>query len=477
MASMKLAVEAARAPIESMNWIGGVESRRVLFVAYHFPPDAAVGGTRPAKMARYLSQLGWDVHVVTVREDRISRKDHSRLGDVEGLTVHRTVVWPTVLEVGLRIRNTLLAALNRGNRAAIPGRAEVGPEVTGSGRRFSGTLKRWLNSVFELPDKEVGWLVPGVVAAWRVIRKEKIGVVVTSSPPGTVGLMGLVLAVLTRVRLITDLRDPWFFPTPDDPRSLMSDAIQRWMERRIMHRSAHVITTTDRYRALLRERYGEIPDDRFSTILNGYDEEDFRVATSTKRRGVFTMSYLGSFYFSRTPRELLIALARLVAEGTLRRSDIEVRFIGAVRHAEGESVTELAASNGLADCVTIRDSVGRTEALSEMMAADVLLLFAPDQPYCIPAKTFEYIRAGGRILCLAGPGATADLMKESGAGLVLDPTDIEGITTAIRELYREFKQGRGPSPNESQARYDRQGLARRFSDVVEDVLTGAAPTR
>ena len=422
-------------------------------------------------MARYLSQLGWDVHVVTVREDHISRKDHSRLADIDGLTVHRTAVWPTVLEVGLRIRNTMLTALGRGNRTAITEQTEVGPEATDSEERFSVTLKRWLNSLFELPDKEVGWLVPGVFAAWRVIRRENIGVVVTSSPPGTVGLMGLVLAALTRVRLITDLRDPWFLPAHEDPRSLLSDAIQRWMERRIMRRSAHVITTTDRYRALLREQYGEVPGNRFSTILNGYDEEDFHLATSRKRREVFTMSYVGSFYFGRTPRELLIALARLVAEGTLRRSDIEVRFIGAVRHAEGESVAELAASNGLADCVTIRDSVGRTEALSEMMAADVLLLFAPDQPYCIPAKTFEYIRAGGRILCLAGPGATADLMKESGAGLVLDPTDIEGITTAIRELYREFKQGRGPSPKESQARYDRQELARRFADYSRGRLT------
>jgi glycosyltransferase involved in cell wall biosynthesis len=472
---MKLAVRTPSEPTEPMKRPGEFENRRVLFLAYHFPPDAAVGGTRPAKMARYLSQRGWDVHVVTVREDRISRKDHSRLGDIDGLTVHRTAVWPTVLEVGLRIRNALLAALGRRKRTAISGGAEVGREATGFGRRLSATLKRWLNSLFELPDKEVGWLVPGVFAAWRVIRREHIGVVVTSSPPGTVGLMGLVLAVLTRVRLITDLRDPWFFPAPEDPRSLVSDAIQLWMERRIVHRSAHVITTTDRYRALLRERYREVADDRFSTILNGYDEEDFHLATSTKRHGVFTMSYLGSFYFGRTPRELLIALARLVAEGTFRRSDIEVRFIGAVRHAEGESVAHLAASNGLADCVTIRDSVGRTEALSEMMAADVLLLLAPDQPYCIPAKTFEYIRAGGRILCLSGPGATADLIKESGAGLVVGPADIEGISAAIRELYREFQQGQRPSWSENQTRYDRQGLARRFSAILENVVTRPAP--
>jgi glycosyltransferase involved in cell wall biosynthesis len=318
--------------------------------------------------------------------------------------------------------------------------------------------------------------MPAILVGWRVIRTNNIEVVVTSSPPGTAGLIGLVLAVLTRVRLVTDLRDPWFFPHPEDQRSKLSDAIQRWIERRIMRHSAHVITTTDRYRALLRELYPEVSEDRFSTIQNGYDEEDFHVATSPKRNGIFTMAYLGSFYFGRTPRELLIALARLVDEGTFRPTDIEVRLIGAVRHAEGESVARLASANGLGDCVTIHDPVARAEALSEMVAADVLLLFAPDQPYCIPAKAFEYIRAGGRILCLAGPGATADLMTESGAGLVLEPGDVEGIASAIRELYREFKRGRRRSPNRH-ARYDRQRLARRFSDVLQGVITGAAPSR
>jgi len=30
--------------------------RRILIIAYHFPPDAAVGALRPLKFAKYLPQ-------------------------------------------------------------------------------------------------------------------------------------------------------------------------------------------------------------------------------------------------------------------------------------------------------------------------------------------------------------------------------------------------------------------------------------
>ncbi len=32
--------------------------RKILIVSYHFPPDASVGGMRPAKFAKYLAQFG-----------------------------------------------------------------------------------------------------------------------------------------------------------------------------------------------------------------------------------------------------------------------------------------------------------------------------------------------------------------------------------------------------------------------------------
>ena len=56
-------------------------SRKLLIIAYHFPPDAAVGGTRPAKFAKYLARDGWQPYILTVRERYFAETDWSRLDE------------------------------------------------------------------------------------------------------------------------------------------------------------------------------------------------------------------------------------------------------------------------------------------------------------------------------------------------------------------------------------------------------------
>jgi hypothetical protein len=42
---------------------------RLLIIAYHFPPDAAVGGIRPYQLARRLPEHGIEPWVLTVRPE------------------------------------------------------------------------------------------------------------------------------------------------------------------------------------------------------------------------------------------------------------------------------------------------------------------------------------------------------------------------------------------------------------------------
>ena len=48
---------------------------KVLIIAYHFPPDAAVGALRPQKFVKYLPEFGWKPYVLTIREQFIERRD------------------------------------------------------------------------------------------------------------------------------------------------------------------------------------------------------------------------------------------------------------------------------------------------------------------------------------------------------------------------------------------------------------------
>jgi glycosyltransferase involved in cell wall biosynthesis len=452
-----------------------MDNRKVLLVSYHFPPDPAVGALRPAKTAKHLARLGWRPYVLTVKERYLRGQDEGRLADVEGIPVIRTAMWPSVSQLVLRLTDRV-SVLQRLRTAGARNRPRPIDNWARAQVRRGGPpeiLRRHLDALFELPDKQIGWLLPAVWAAYRVIKRERIALVVTSSPPPTTALVGLALSWLTDAKLVTDLRDPWFAPLgrPADCSNALSDWIQRWLERQLMRRSSRVVTTTEQYRQFLAATYPDVPADRFATIWNGYDAEDFAdVPAPAARRGV-TVAYLGTFYFGRTPRAFLRAVAELIREGAITRSELQIRFIGDVRQAEGESVAALVQSERLDGCVTIEDPVSHRQALGIMKAADVLLLLAPDQYYCIPAKAFEYMGAGARILCLARDGATAALIRQTGTGAVVEPDDVGGIKAALRSLLDHCGSGQIGRPD-GVARYERRILAAEFAKVLETCLAG-----
>jgi len=348
-------------------------------------------------------------------------------------------------------------------------------------------MKRYLNSILELPDEQIGWLIPALWAGYRLIKREGINVVLSSSPPRTTALVGLLLGELTGVKMITDLRDPWFAPYSSDPellerwgwserRSWLGDRIEMWLEREIIERSTKVITTTEHHAQCLRRVYPWIAKDAFYTLRNGYDGEDITAAIDSQAlacsqpKQKWTISYLGTFYSSRTPKEFLKALSELIKENSILPGEVEVNLIGHVRHASGELVEELVTSYGIEDYVKIEDPLPYKACLQRIVGADVLLLFQPDQYCSIPSKAFEYLGLKKRILCLAGDGATADLIRETGAGLVVDPGSIDEIKAALARLFADYKRGDNGTYNCDVGIYERGVLAEELSRLLDESL-------
>ena len=83
--------------------------------------------------------------------------------------------------------------------------------------------------------------------------------------------------------------------------------------------------------------------------------------------------------------------------------------------------------------------------------ADALLLHLGDDPLfaiTIPSKTQFYL-AMGRPIVAAVNGEAADMLRNSGAAIVVPPRDPEALATAIREL--------ADLPAEDRARLGRNG--------------------
>jgi len=453
-----------------------ITNHKILIISYHFPPDSRVGALRPAKMAKYLSKFGWQPYILTIREKDIPLKEYERLKEVRDMRIIRTSVWPNIIQLLLTIRNKLFSFSKRKKNAEY--RHSSGSvdskrsEKTDAGILHSViiSLKRYLVSFLALPDETNGWLIPAMWRGYWLIKKERIRVIMTSSPPATTALIGLFLSRLTGARLLTDLRDPWFLMTgkPEKVRCELSDRVETWLEKQIMEKSDKVITTNDTYSHFLRTHYSFVCKNNFFTLHNGYDPEDFSGLESVQSNGLFTLSYLGTFYLTRTPKEFLCAVSQLINENVMSRHELAVNFIGRVRSANGEMIEDLVKLYGLTGCVTIQDPLPYKQALLQMKKSHVLLLFAPEkQYYSVPGKTFEYIGAEKQILCFGNRGATADFITKTGAGIVVDPHNINEIKNAIKELYLSWKSGRQLTANFDRTVFDRSRLTRELLQLLQ----------
>jgi glycosyltransferase involved in cell wall biosynthesis len=241
------------------------------------------------------------------------------------------------------------------------------------------------------------------------------------------------------------------------------------MERKVVENADTIVLTTDRMADKFQQTYSAFDVAKFVTICNGYDAEDFSSILPAGKSKKFTLTYIGSFYDERTPEPLLKAVSELVAEGKIPADALEIQLIGNCRYAKGQSTEDIAASLSLSSVVRVIDPVPYKRALEYAVNSNFLVLLAPDQPYQIPGKAYEYLATGVDVLALTQEGATADLILKTGSGAVVRPEDIDGIKSAVLAYYAKWTANR--SCNRSQPRtdarmYERRELTRKLASIL-----------
>jgi glycosyltransferase involved in cell wall biosynthesis len=233
--------------------------------------------------------------------------------------------------------------------------------------------------------------------------------------------------------------------------------------------------------AMLRQANPDLPSSKFITIPNGYDDAEWTAAPLESTESVpvcnnkFVITYAGNLYHGRSPYPLFRALHSLIETGQIARDQIRIELLGACDVAEGTRVSDVAATLGLCDCLNTPGLLSRNEAVQRMKESNLLLLLVDEQSYSIPAKTYEYLRAGRPILALTAGGAVVDLLNRTGGAWVIDPADNAGIAAALIEAYLGWKSGvdaRLPDVGVVGS-YDRRLLAGGLAEVFQSAFLSA----
>jgi glycosyltransferase involved in cell wall biosynthesis len=345
----------------------------------------------------------------------------------------------------------------RSARPVRPGAGEAPGEKALQRESLFGKGKRWFISLFmTLPDPEKGWILPSALRAVREIRRNRIDCVLTTCPPHSVMLAGLLVKKLTKAGWIVDLRDPWSTVVRKAyPVSALSDWIEARLERAVFRNADLVVCTVERLRDVYRRKYADQAAEKFASIPNGIDAAALTRMPVYEKYTRFTLSYTGSLYYGRSPEPVFKAVRLLLDEHRVQLEDLCIRLVGQCRSVEGSPIEALISSYGLSGVVSVTDMVPRAKAFEIVARSHVALLFAPDQPYQIPGKVYDYLGVRTPILAIAQAGATADLVEATGCGRAFCPSDVAGISEFIL----------GTMKGERGSEQDRADLIARFDAV------------
>jgi Glycosyl transferase 4-like domain len=290
----------------------------VVLLAYHFPPDPAVGSLRAAKVARAFREAGYRVDVVTAQ---LPGETSPRASEDSGLRVHPVKPLPPPREVLVRLKTWL-----RAPRYHTPGDTGPGPTAGWVPEAHVAAWKRLLASLLWLPDDRQGFVIPALRTARGLVR-DGTRLVYSTAPPYSPHLVGVALRSRRGVRWIMELRDPWADndQKPWWVRTRVTDALDARLERYCLERADLVVTVSEGIRARLLARMPSFDQSRLVVVRNGIE----RLAPAARfghRGGPVRITYVGTFYYSRDPRPFLRGLAAVRRTHGLGPEQIRVDF-------------------------------------------------------------------------------------------------------------------------------------------------------
>jgi glycosyltransferase involved in cell wall biosynthesis len=416
---------------------------KVLIVTMYFPPAGGGGVQRPLKFATHLPELGIETHVLAPDDPKWIHRD-DELQPPTLAWIHRARYFgPKGRKPAEELHGT--AGLER-----------IGRQAQLAGRRLL------------LPDENVSWNLTAIPAAIRIVKREGIDVVLTTSPPSSVHFVGAAVKRATRIPWVADLRDSIVaHPHRGAERMLVrvKEQGEHAVARLVARNADAVVAVSDAIAAEVRERS---PRGRVVTIANGSDFDDF-AAFEHHPSDRFRITHAGSFFGKRDPRPFLTALKQS------RLEDVTARFLGDFRSTDGEWADSLE----LGDRLELVPYAPRRRSLELQRDSEALLLLIPEAggrgKGVLSGKVFEYLAAQRPILAIVPPdGAAAALIRETGAGVVVAPDDVDGMAAALRELHDRWRAGTlgdAPLSEEWRAKVSRRARVQELGALLEGLAT------
>jgi len=366
----------------------------LILIAYHFPPETAIGAARPYRFFKYLRRLGYTVHVLTASPQPADADKNIQYIPDPFFSPMRDAGW----QIERAIRKFLL------------------PGVLGL---------RWAHAVSS--------------AAQRYLSQHPgPAVVLSTCPPFGTHYAGWRLSKAASLAWIADFRDPLGgVSMAMEGLNSFQKLLFNWLEKKVIRSASLTIANTD---AMAEEwkRQHPLQATRIHLLWNGFDPEAYIAPKDIPARPYKVLSHVGELYAGRTVTPLLESFGRLVDSARVSPHSFNVRIIGPAKPSAipNEEFLSWGRSQGWLDLST--QPVKQHEAREIAQTSDGLLLIQPQSAVQVPGKLYEYLQIGRPILAFVMRDSPVErILSRSGVAyrcVYVDSTADEMDSTLLEYL-------------------------------------------
>lgn len=369
----------------------------IVFFTQYFPNPNQPGGSRAWMLAKYFGSLQHEINVVCSQGDYTTGNAFKNEGNFEKIS-------DSLTNVSVHKVPTILL-----------------------GKTYIARILQYLSFAF--------------FALIKGLSFKNSDVVLASSPPIFVGLVGLITAKIKKSKFVLEIRDPW----PDAlihfevVKNVFIIKLLYGLEKYLYTKANLIVALTPGIKRILLDK--GVPEDKVIVITNGYDPEIFEdkvdiqgqktgeISLETTEKRQTKIIYIGSLGNINETEMLMDVVERLADV-----PDIVFQFIGSGN--KKEEMMAKAFKKKLANILFL-PSVPKNTISQYLRASDIAIVATHPGLYAqigLHNKLFDYL--GSQLPVVAsGEGDLAKLINEAHGGIVVKPRDVTAMVKAIKYLH------------------------------------------
>ncbi|MCT4581706.1 MAG: hypothetical protein N4A35_09840 [Flavobacteriales bacterium] len=350
------------------------KSKHIVILSYLFPPHSNVGGRRQYFFAKYLTELGYKVTVITadlpLKENWIWETD---LGFANIIKI-KPIDHPKGYTSVQSIFNFLYHKLNN---------------------RKQGFFKRiaWKIGEFFLP---INFNIRLNFDANKLIEDlDKVDYIIATGGPWLMLEYGVQLKAASQAKLVLDYRDPWNAVMKDvyldslnnkGALSFILDKKYRKIEAKLIKSADLVISVSD---PISKNCNQLLQANQTKTIYNGFDASENN-KTPTKQNNFFNITFSGQLRAEQDLSIFIKGLTLALKQMPELSSLLKVNFIGT--QLSPKEVLSPLTNSGLEAILNITPFLPKKEAMSYLKTAQLLLQISfKTKKGIVSSKLIQYL--------------------------------------------------------------------------------------